>query len=81
MITCVVDELSFLPECCSYSTKEKEHEGRRDSGDIYQGRVTNPVDNITSSADLEELLMSCRSSRVGVENVMARFTKHPKKTV
>ena len=83
---CIVAESSFFPEYSSYSIKEKKHKEKGEccemgSKDVDQGRVTNPFDDITSSADLKELLMSCQSSRVEIENVMARFTKQPKRKV
>ena len=74
---CVVDELSLLSEYCSYPAISGEHEEERESEDVYQGTSANPVDSITSSEALEELIRSCRSSRVEVENVMTRFTRQP----
>ena len=49
--------------------------------DVDQGKVTDPFDEVTSSADLKGLLMNYQSSRVEIENVMARFTKQMKRKV
>ena len=49
--------------------------------DVDQGKGMNPFDEVTSSADLKGLLKNCQSSRVEIENVMARFTKGMKKKV
>ena len=83
---CIVTESNLSPEYSPYSIEEKKHKEdgeccEMEPEDVDQGKVTNPFDEVTSSADLKGLLMNCQSSRVEIENVMARFTKRMKKKV